>query len=350
MIDQKHRDSDHATTTAASPDVQGGSLTLASGLLQRKIQRRAAQRRDQATVQLRVDESARQEGRAQHEKRGKDTPSEEDPLVHATFTDEPKAPELHHDHGFLDDGKGNLDPGKREAPTMGDRLSKLKWLAKLEAAEALRPDLVDGTTAYRHFLFGGGATRPFNYERFLRNDSSGKTVLASAIEDLQQGAVEHHDKMIGNQCPAPGVQTFHFRSQPLGVGTDGRYPYPATENWQKALGAHQLWIEADVEVTILASAGAEPPLRQFKAEMTIHVEDMYNFNPGAADIATGTPDADNGRFEITGLGHEFLQTASVKRSVLFSRPLLSAAPAATPSGGQVSGGPRLPPAPPPDSR
>jgi hypothetical protein len=47
----------------------------------------------------------------------------------------------------------------------------MKWVAKLEAAELLRPDLVNGTSAYRHFLFGGGATRDIEYGRFLRNDS-----------------------------------------------------------------------------------------------------------------------------------------------------------------------------------
>ena len=31
---------------------------------------------------------------------------------------------------------------------------------------------------------------------------------------------------------------------------------------------------------------------------TIHAEDRYNFNPGAKDIATGTPDSENGIFEI----------------------------------------------------
>jgi predicted GTPase len=45
---------------------------------------------------------------------------------------------------------------------------------------------------------------------------------------------------------------------------------------------------------------------------------MYNFNPGAEDVATGTPDAVNGRFEVTGLAFEFMNRSSLKRKLSFS--------------------------------
>lgn len=41
----------------------------------------------------------------------------------------------------------------------------------------------------------------------------------------------------------------------------------------------------------------------FDAEITVHMEDRYNFNPGAADVATGILDETNDRFEIAGLAH-----------------------------------------------
>ena len=37
-------------------------------------------------------------------------------------------------------------------------------------------------------------------------------------------------------------------------------------------------------------------------------------------IATGIPDSDNGRFEQSGLGHEFLQLASLRRKLAFEAP------------------------------
>jgi len=87
-------------------------------------------------------------------------------------------------------------------------------------------------------------------------------------------------------------------------------PYPATENWQKAIGAHTIWLSGRVQ--------AFPPVIQgndtiFKATMTLHAEDRYNFNPGAADIATGMPDSDNGRFEVTGLAHQYDNFSTLTR-------------------------------------
>jgi hypothetical protein len=49
--------------------------------------------------------------------------------------------------------------------------------------------------------------------------------------------------------------------------------------------------------------------------MTLHVQEMYNFNPGAADIATGIPDPANGIFEITGLAKQYLNVSQISRTV-----------------------------------
>ena len=303
--------------------------------------------------------------REKHEQRGKDDKNTDPGSLRARFMDhDDKRPEIRHDHGFLDDGSGNIDESKKEDPTWADRLSKLKWVAKLEAAELLRPDLVDACATYRHFLFGGGAARPFDYERFVQNDSSGATVVASATEDAQQAATQKHDQLIQGKEPTPGKSTFRMRTAPLSVGSDGRYPYPATENWQKAIGGHSIWMEMDVTVEVFELSREQPPGvapdaspvctpqgstkitygRRFDIKLKLHAEDMYNFNPGAADIATGTPDEANGRFEITGLGHEFLSTATLERELKFEAtmdPVSVQAPGAvTSSDGDRTSRPR----------
>ena len=130
----------------------------------------------------------------------------------------------------------------RRDPKSARLWAKAQWVMKLEAAELLRPDLVDGTTAYRHFLFGGGAARSFNYERFIAGDSSGAKVLASALEDARKAVIDRHDVLSRGHDGTAGVERFHVRSEPIPVGNDGRYPYPATENWQKAIGAHMMWL------------------------------------------------------------------------------------------------------------
>jgi hypothetical protein len=292
--------------------------------------------------------------------RGVDTPAEGTGGQHGAFQDQAPddhGPVIRHDHGHLDDGSGNIDESRRRDPTWADHFERAKWIAKLEAAELLRPDLVDGTAAYRHFLFGNGAERDIQYGRFLANDSSGATVLASALEDTRQAALERHDRDVAGATPTEGTRTYQIRTNPISV-TDGdaRYPYPATENWQKAIGAHSIWIEATVTVTVtrVRDAGSEPlpggvpaegsgsstdsgpPTfsRHFHVEMTIHAEDMYNFNPGATDIATGTPDSANGRFELTGLGHEYLNRGTFSQPFDFDatmEPAASPASYASPS-------------------
>jgi hypothetical protein len=260
--------------------------------------------------------------------------------------EEDKGPEMHHDHGHLDDGHGNIDPSKRRAAGMSDYIELAKWIAKLEVAEAVRPDLVDGTAAYRHFLFGKGATRDIGYERYITNDTSGQRLLTSAMDDLRDAAIQRSDADVQGKPPAAGTQSYHIRTAPIGVGNDARYPYAATENWQKAIGAHSIWIEANVTVETIELRSEPPPpggvapagsesiptfQRNFTIDMTIHAEDMYNFNPGATDIATDIPDSANGRFEQCGLGQEYLNRGTYTRNFTFATTMQPHA--AQPGGG-----------------
>lgn len=236
------------------------------------------------------------------------------------FTEGPaKRPDIHHDHGFLDDGHGNIDNSKRRPPTWEDYKLLAWWMVKLDGAQTLRPDLDDATLAYAHFLDNTGTDLKVDYEGFLADDDSGKTVLKSAVEDTVAAAIAVDDRKLGSPPPSTAREdNFSLTSDAVGVGgRDSRYPYPKTENWQKAIGAHFIWMDAAVKVKIDPAAKK----RTFEVRMNLHMEDMYNFNPGAKDIATGTPDSENGRFEVTGLAHEFLSKADISRSITFSEPL-----------------------------
>lgn len=205
----------------------------------------------------------------------------------------PERPDIKHDNGFL-------DKFKPRDPTLGDRVDLLKWRAKLEAAEAFKPSLADGTAAYRHFLDGDGADRTINYERYLENDASGKATLKNLVIDAQKNA-----EVLGK-----GRDAFSMTSRAYQPGgPDARFPYPDTENWQKAIGGHSVWTSADVKAS---GTGSD---RTYTMTMKIHAEDRYNFNPGQSDIATGIPDSDNGVFEITGLAHQYTQRGEVTRVV-----------------------------------
>lgn len=304
----------------------------------------------------------------------------------------PTRPPITHDNGFLALG--------RRTPTAGDYAKKAVWKAKLEAGEALRPDLTDALGAYRHFLEGGGKPRTFSYERYVQNDRSGRTTLKNAVLNVQWGAIQ--------LWKTTRTRSFSLTGSAIPCGGSSvHYPYPATENWQKAIGGHQIWLSGDVTVTggtvpdpsdnkagphqqggfafTIARTGAivvrpgdmlskysqalhrgdrsrvgeyarlvsgklqpianpnlisvgetlyhaptytfnqaasvaDPP--RFSLALTLHAEDRYNFNPGAADIATGIPDEDNGIFEMTGLAHQYDHFSTLTRSISWTGLLL----------------------------
>ena len=197
---------------------------------------------------------------------------------------------------------GFLAKFKPRSPTAADYAALAKWQLKLKAAQAARPDLKDGTDAYSHFLNGHGRDTTFSYESYVMNDNSGVTTLANAMLDIQDGAevIWESDK---------SLKSFSLTGDQIHCGDNTLFPYPATENWQKAIGGHVIWLSGDVTVT---ERNGETWLR---LDMTLHAEDRYNFNPGQKDIVTGIPDDDNGIFEITGLGKQYTQTAELRRRV-----------------------------------
>lgn len=215
-------------------------------------------------------------------------------------------PQIHHDRGFSDFAK--LDP------TISDYWALLKWKAMLEGSAALRPDLVDASAAYAHFMDGEGASRTFSYDRYINNDQSGRLTLRNAILEAQNAAIELWQS---NGQPS----RFQFTGPAIPCGTNNpakqydalrsTFPYPATENWQKTIGAHTIWLSGSVEVK---KNNIKPELTVFNLRMTLHAEDQYNFNPGMKDIASGLPDDDNGRFVVVGFAQGYRHNSTLTRN------------------------------------
>jgi hypothetical protein len=219
----------------------------------------------------------------------------------------PERPDIKHDNGFL-------DKFPRRKPTAEDYVRLAAWRAAAEGYDALcggprgkkietckSEDQSDSIAAYYHFLYGEGKPRYFDYERYLVGDPSGEKVLPAIIEDFQ---VEIKRLSLNRQ-------KFSVTSTEYSIGGNHKVaPYPQHVNWQRTLGAHSIWVSADVCVT----ATAEGHLK-FSADLLIHVEDMYNFNPDKKDESTNIPDAENGRFEITGLAHQYLNYSEIRRHV-----------------------------------
>ena len=192
-------------------------------------------------------------------------------------------PPIYHDNGFL----GKLAP---RSATMADRAKYAEWAALLEAAEAAQGvplvphnDLPDALAAYRHFLYGKGTDRTFSYERYVANDASGRTTLENAVLDFRRGV---EALAAARTVSAPPALQVNSGPIPCGSGQknfEPLFPYPDTENWQKAIGSHVIWLSGSVTVGSLGSQAT------FVGVMTLHAEDRYNFNPGATDIATGSP-------------------------------------------------------------
>jgi hypothetical protein len=212
-------------------------------------------------------------------------------------------PVINHDAGF--------SRFPKQEPTLSDYWALFKWRSMSDGAGMLRSDLVDAVAAYNHFHDGEGKPKTFSYDRYIMNDNSGRITLRNAILEAQYVAIELYKKH--------AKSTFEFTGPMIPCGTSDKkltavqsmYPYPATENWQKTIGAHAIWLSGRVKVTKPTGTAADP---KFKMDFTLHAEDQYNFNPGMKDIATGLPDSDNGRFVVVGFAQGFRHNAQLKRS------------------------------------
>jgi hypothetical protein len=201
-----------------------------------------------------------------------------------------KRPKIIHDNGHLDGGT------PRDA-TIGDYISEAWWVTKSTVAI---PFLENGTDAYNHFQGATGADANFDLNEYLHSDDSGVKMRGN-VEILVVAAAK--DLVNSNY--------FKIQSGLFTVSEDSyRFPYPETEDWQKAVGGFSFYVTAEIR-----GSTREDGLYQFIAEYTIHAEDRYNFNPGQKDIKTKEPDSTNGKFELTGHGKQFMQYGTFTKKI-----------------------------------
>jgi len=200
---------------------------------------------------------------------------------------DPTKPPLQWDEDFP------YDPNAK--PTLEDYKAWFRWKAKLKGADILRPDLDDALSAYRHYMDGSGDSLTVDYEEAYREDPAIRAIVDSEIVSAQQAA----DRLARES----NLTSFKITGDATPSGKLG--PYPKTENWQKTLGAHQVWSNADVQVHD----------GKITMRIVVHAEDRYNFNKGDADIATGTPDEENGRFAQLGWARSFDTHGEVVRTI-----------------------------------
>jgi hypothetical protein len=214
-------------------------------------------------------------------------------------------PKLEHDAGFV----GAFG---RRAPTSDDYISKAKWLSYLNGAEVLcrsesaksigkcsNEDLTDALAAYRHYWYGKGKDRHINYEAYLESDPSAKNLINDLVNDFIT-----HIEIIGENRA-----NFHVVSQQYAIAGHQFAPYPTTVNWKRTIGAHKLWINADVKALV------KNQKIEYEAELIIHMEDRYNFNPTEKDTEGKYKDEENGAFEMIGWAHPYMHYSSVARHV-----------------------------------
>lgn len=178
--------------------------------------------------------------------------------------------------------------------SFGDYWNWVKWKTKLNVARLIG-HLEDGTLMYQHYLEGTGTPMTFDYIKAYREDTGIAASVRNAVREAQREA---------ERLAKTGGREFKMSSD---VGNADRYP--TTENWQKAIGGHSLWGEAQVYNC----------KDKFSMQITIHAIDRYNFNKGASDIATGAPDNENGRFEVLGWAKSFTTRGSIPIAVDWKR-------------------------------
>lgn len=196
----------------------------------------------------------------------------------------PTEPPMTFDEDFV------YDPNKKA--TAEDRWQWVRWGAGLHLYGELwrGSELEDATRAYARYRSGTGTDLEINYPKAYREDTNVRNGVDKEIAAAQRDA---------ERRATTGGARFTM------TGDAERLGDPTTENWQKTIGKHYIWGHADVE-----ACGD-----QFTMTINSHEKDRYNFNRGAADIATGLPDNANGGFAILGWAKSFITNGKVVKKV-----------------------------------
>ena len=218
----------------------------------------------------------------------------------------PARPAFNYDNGFLQDWPEIGYVAKPYEPGGSEYLDYAWWSVYSYGATLLRWDLGNALSGYRHFRGATGKDYNFDLEDYFDDDKSGKIMLYNATEIAKENASQ--------LITTPG-EKIEMTSKGFSVtGGSKLFPYPDTEDWQKAVGAFNFWMSATV-----SSSSDGSGTTTYVMNLTIHAEDKYNFNPGAKDIASDIPDSDNGVFELTGLGKEFMQYGTYTETIIWKK-------------------------------
>ncbi|NJD04665.1 MAG: hypothetical protein FIA99_19170 [Ruminiclostridium sp.] len=206
-----------------------------------------------------------------------------DPSGHVTFKiGNPTAPTQEFDEYF------KYDPNAKA--TWGDRASWVKWGA-MSLGGKLFKNMPDAVKAYNHYRSGSGTDMKIDYEKAYKQDADIKSSIDALLGIAQDQAVSLQK--------SSGMTSFDITSDLYGIQNG------ATENWQKTIGAHYVWSSASVTFEN----------GQYTMKITVHMKDLYNFNKGMADIASGTPDDVNGRFAVLGWAKSFYTVGELNRTI-----------------------------------
>lgn len=195
------------------------------------------------------------------------------------------APRIIHEVGFIYDSD--------EPANVVDYINYYLWHVLGRCAYILGWWLRDAARQYLHYLDGTGTTRRIDYSVAYMEDSVIRMHIDTKIQIMADFAQKSFREGAGNQ--------FEF------IGGTEKIPNGKTENWQKTIGTHFVYgygkatFDCDVETASM--------------EVTIFVEDMYNFHKGRSDIASNISDNVNGRFVVLGWAKEFLTLGEIHFNV-----------------------------------
>lgn len=197
-----------------------------------------------------------------------------------------KAPKFVHDPGFKYNPKA--------IATDADYKSWRKWNS-IAYLSGFNPFLKDASKMYKNYLSNTGELQWIDYARAYKEDSGYRQAIDNELELMKQTV---------NELYTDG----HRMSFEI-IGTIQKIENGSSENWQKTLGAHQVYGHG--KITINSSTGMATMVATF------FTEDMYNFNPGQSDIVSGTPDDVNGRFAELGWAKEFKTYGSFMKTIMW---------------------------------
>ncbi len=196
------------------------------------------------------------------------------------------APTFKFDPGFV------YDPNAKF--TAGDYANWIYWGTGVTYARIKIGK--DAAEMYKHYRDNTGTSVQIDLARAYNEDTGYKQGFDNEIGIMQN--------FVNSSYSGGAGTSFEIIGDLQGISNG------SSENWQKTIGAFYTYGYG--QVTIDPSTGTATMV------VTFTMEDMYNFNPGMADIASGTKDAVNGRFAQLGWAKEFLTYGSMTKTVTWN--------------------------------